>query len=90
MGNNRIRNQGYLNQYSRCWLVFEMLFFAPAPKILFDSIGQFRTLALQNRTAEWPYTAHCNWCNLAGELPVGRAEVLQLNGSVGAVAQRAF
>jgi hypothetical protein len=24
-----------MNQYSRCWLVFETLFLAPAPKILF-------------------------------------------------------
>ena len=35
MSNNKVRNHPYLNQYSQCWLVFEMLFFAPTPKILF-------------------------------------------------------
>jgi hypothetical protein len=43
MDNNSIGNRGYLNQYSRYRLVFETLFFAPAPKIVFRQHRSFAT-----------------------------------------------
>ena len=47
IGNNRIRDTRYLNQYSRQEAVFERFFFALGPKILFE---QHRSTA--------PYRAH--------------------------------
>jgi hypothetical protein len=50
MDNNSIGNRGYLNQYSRYGLVFETLFFAPVPKIVFR---QHRSIA--SVRMRWPY-----------------------------------